>query len=426
MPKKRDSKGKSKAQFSSLEQRAVRPSIRAAELGLDSAQASPRSWPGQFWSQCLRETGCQPLPAESPSPPAAITLDEIQSLYTAVSSWSDRTRSTTAVDPKHETTIGSALFAIAILAEICENGVSQSILGRFALRTLLEVELTLAYLTKLDDAELWKSHRAFGAGQAKLQFLHLERLGREPTFVNINTLEALANEDQWQEFLKIDVGHWARLSLRDLSTKADLKNDYDSVYPWTSTYVHGHWGAIRDSVYGICLNPLHRLHRVPLEQPRILDPLLKDATELVNKIISIAQSVYPQVPINVSSDAGGHSLAPGSVLRPAALGRHPSQAQGSVPLAWVGGQTPKGRDDGVLRLGGAVPLRCQEHQLEDLPCWFVDILPSSICVSCGMGAPLSRRRTILGHEWPDLRAQLDQRQPAGDNRPDPETVRPNT
>jgi hypothetical protein len=226
-----------------------------------------------------------------------VSLEEVKNLYAAVCSWSDRTRTTTAIDPRHETIIGTTLFAISILGEISQLGADQAILGRFGLRTLLEAQITLAYLLKKDEPALWKSYRVFGAGQAKLQFLHLERLGTEPAFVDINTVELLANEDQWQEFLKIDVGHWDRLSLRDMSTQSEQKDSYDKIYPWTSTYVHGHWGAIRDSVYGVCSNPLHRLHRVPLNNPRSLDPVLKEAIELVDKSISLAQAGYPDVPM---------------------------------------------------------------------------------------------------------------------------------
>ncbi|MFL6232963.1 MAG: DUF5677 domain-containing protein [Thermoanaerobaculia bacterium] len=281
------------------DQRAVRPSIRSAELGLETGQdnSMPRVWPNKFWAQCLRDTGCRPISPGSEPEEDSITPEYIRDLYEAVRSWSERTRSTTAVDPRHEAIVGAALFAIGVLAEIKFLRAERSILGRFGLRTLLEVQVTLAYLLKAEDMELWRSYRVFGAGQAKLQFLHLERLGGAPTFVDINILESLANEDQWQEFLKIEVGHWAKLSLRDLSIKTDLKDDYDMIYPWTSTYVHGHWGAIRDSVFGVCLNPLHRLHRVPLGVPRLLDPVLKEATELVEKIVRLAQTGFPDEPI---------------------------------------------------------------------------------------------------------------------------------
>jgi hypothetical protein len=281
------------------DQRFVRPGIRAAELSLDAVYSDPRLWPERFWAQCLKDTECNAFSQEAQPSGTYVALEEVESLYSAVCSWSARTRTTTAIDPRHETIIGATLFATSILTEVSQLGADRAILGRFGLRTLLEVQLTLAYLLKEDDPELWRSYRVFGAGQAKLQFLHLERLGSEPAFVDINTLESLANEDQWQEFLKIDVGHWARLNLRDLSAKADQKDTYDKIYPWTSTYVHGHWGAIRDSVYGVCLNPLHRLHRVPLKNPRQLDPVLKEAVELVDKILALAQAGYPEVPIFV-------------------------------------------------------------------------------------------------------------------------------
>ena len=106
----------------------------------------------------------------------------------------------------------------------------------------------MAYLIQKNDPDVWRSYRVFGAGQAKLQYLKLDDASQDISYVDINKLIELANEDMWEEYLPIELGHWVNSNLRDLSIASGKKDVYDEFYAWTSTYAHGHWGAIRDSV----------------------------------------------------------------------------------------------------------------------------------------------------------------------------------
>ncbi len=72
------------------------------------------------------------------------------------------------------------------------------------------------------------------------------------------------------------------------------KDDYDKVYAWASTFVHGHWPALRDSCMTHCFNPLHRLHRVPLLGHRLLEDAVSDGVRLVNLILDDVAALYPE------------------------------------------------------------------------------------------------------------------------------------
>lgn len=62
-----------------------------------------------------------------------------------------------------------------------------------------------------------KKIRSYGAGQAKLALLkHEEMSGQKPRFVT-QTLETLANEDYFQEYVEIDLGHWCGKDLHRLA-----------------------------------------------------------------------------------------------------------------------------------------------------------------------------------------------------------------
>ena len=82
------------------------------------------------------------------------------------------------------------------------------------------------------------------------------------------------------------------MNLRKLSEEAGVKDVYDAFYDWTSGYMHGHWGAVRDSVFRVCVNPLHRFHRVP-DNCRKLNDVKADAVIIVNKVLDLLNGSYP-------------------------------------------------------------------------------------------------------------------------------------
>ena len=169
--------------------------------------------------------------------------------------------------------------------------ISNSVLARLGLRTILEVRVNLQYLMSMDSIDLWKKWREYGAGQAKLNVLKYEDTTDIPQHIDQETMTMIASEDIWEEFLTIDLASWSGLDLRRLSEKSRAKDAYDKYYSWTSSYSHGMWGAIRESNYQTCVNPLHRLHRHPERQ--VLNDVVEDAAELVDKILVLVGEAYP-------------------------------------------------------------------------------------------------------------------------------------
>lgn len=281
--------------------RKVRPTIRATEMALDMGGEIDEEWADKFWGQCLSDTPCFPLPTSSiPTLVVGTTPERVRQVYGLLLQHSNQTVSTTAIDARHDTVFGIAFYCLSILQELLRIGASHSITARIALRTIVECFVTLTYLAKRDSLDLWKSQRVFGAGQAKLQYLKLEELDQTIYYVNAKSLKELANEDIWEEFLPIELGHWNKADLRSLSIDADVKDEYDRFYAWTSSFAHGHWGAVRDAVYETCGNPLHRLHRIPRQSPRALPDVVPDACSLVDKVLEIVSECYPDFPHRVT------------------------------------------------------------------------------------------------------------------------------
>jgi len=240
---------------------------------------------------------------EDESPPIAGTTQEcVDNAHKYLQTHYIRLASSTAINARLEIVFGVALYSIGILKELLSVGASQSIGGRLQLRTLVEAAITLSYLAEKDDGQLWTSYRVYGAGQAKLISLKSEESGDTPNYLNIETINQLANEDYWEEFLSINLGHWEKSNLRTLSEASGRKAIYDKYYGWPSTFTHAHWGAVRETVFSVCGNPLHRLHRITLDKPRTLRDVVPDACYIVDVILAAVEKCYPEVRLRVSVD----------------------------------------------------------------------------------------------------------------------------
>jgi hypothetical protein len=277
--------------------RSVRPFIRAGEMTFAMHITPEDTWGKTFWRECLDKTMC--VPAGLPRPPDSEydqvgSINVVQQVHTALLDHWFTTLDTTAVDSKHDSAFGFGFYGLAVLLEMIVGRNGLGIIGRALLRILVECRITLAYLRHVGTDELWDKFRAFGTGQAKLALLKLDEMSEnKPNFVSSAVLEQLSNEDFFQEYVQIELGHWCGLDLRKMAEVSGTKDDYDKVYGWASTFVHGHWSALRDACMTHCFNPLHRLHRVPLLGHRLLEDAVPDAARLVNLILDDVGALYP-------------------------------------------------------------------------------------------------------------------------------------
>jgi hypothetical protein len=280
------------------DQNHVRPSIRSMEGAMSMGQEQNLTWPKAFWSECWENTPCMGLASNAKDDSApddgTISLGPLSQIREELEAHWEITHSTTAIDAKHDAVFGMAFFALRLAEETFSGDNTRGILGRLALRTFFEIHITLRHLLAEDNAELWQSWRAYGAGQAKLVSLKLEELRESAHYIDADLLRTIANEDSQEEFVSIDLGHWAGADLRTVSDNLDLKSFYDRYYGWTSGFSHANWAAIRESVFSTCLNPLHRGHRYPRTgKPAPLPSVQEDVRDLLNAIFSDLDRTYP-------------------------------------------------------------------------------------------------------------------------------------
>jgi uncharacterized protein DUF5677 len=291
------------------DQRKVRPTIRATEIAFATGPGTTvSSWSPAFWEECRIKTACIPRPLVPTATRVELgtTADRVARVSAALAAHSVATTVTTGIDPKHDAVFGFGAYALAILSEIMRLGNSSSLLGRSGLRTLLECLVNLRYLAYRDDPMLWLAFRQYGAGQAKLAFLKLDDAELDKVgHVSRELLDAIVNEDQFLEYLTINVGHWDESNLRDLAERGGTKAEYDAIYPWTSAFVHGNWAGLRSSCFDLCVNPLHRAHRVLRASAIAMNDVLADAARLTDGILEVVDGFYGPFPDRVSiSDAG--------------------------------------------------------------------------------------------------------------------------
>jgi len=277
------------------DQRSVRPSIRANEMMLRRTPVP--LWVAAFWGECATRTDCiDPTDFDGERrgstslPPEAV----FRTRHSVVTRFFQN-QSSTEVDARLDSSFGLVLYALSIVQEISISNMHEEILGRLALRTLVESVITLSYLAHKDDKAAWSTWRVYGAGQAKLAFLRTQGMvGDVPKFFEEEELEQIANEDQWQEFLDIDIGHWDRTNLRTMARDSNCMQLYESFYSWTSSFNHAHWGSVRDTNFITCHNPLHRLHRIPRLVPRKAKSIESDAANLVNGMLGVLERLFPE------------------------------------------------------------------------------------------------------------------------------------
>ena len=231
------------------ELRALRPSIRASEVSM--RRSPPPAWVPSFWDECARSTGCiDPTDIQSEFKRAAplLTAKNVMSCRYQLIERFFEVKSSERVDARLDSTFGLVLYALSILTTVAATRSQETMLGRLAIRSIVEARITLQFLAKKDDPKIWTQWRVYGAGQVKLAFLKAQEAARDqPNFYDVDDLYQLANEDTWQEFLDIDLAHWTKANLRWMATESDAKEIYDGYYGWSSGFVHAQWGAVRDT-----------------------------------------------------------------------------------------------------------------------------------------------------------------------------------
>jgi hypothetical protein len=282
------------------EMRAVRPHIRAFEMTLRNFESGserpdhvPAPQPEAFWNEMMEKTACvRAKRAEASRVDSKITRESLLHTLEAICDHFMDNVSTSGVDARLDGAFGLAINMLTLALEVSISPSNNFATGRIILRTIVESYITLKYLSEKDDHTIWMQYRNYGTGQTALAYIKNVFSEEVPDSIDMTRLEILANEDAWHETKDIVVGNWATLDLRKMATDAGVKDLYDNYYDWTSGFVHGNWGAVRDSSFTICMNPLHRLHRIPAPG-NPMPSVLSDCCKICNRALDDINTLFP-------------------------------------------------------------------------------------------------------------------------------------
>jgi hypothetical protein len=140
-------------------------------------------------------------------------------------------------------------------------------LGHMLHRVMADNLIVLAYLIHKNDPSLFERFKRYSLGKQKLYKLHLsdygERMGLDMSEIE-DDLEERINEEIFEEFLPIELGSvFEGTDTRKMAYEVKLEDLYRLVYSPTSAELHGEWVSLKEHNLTLCVNPLHRFHRLP-------------------------------------------------------------------------------------------------------------------------------------------------------------------
>ena len=144
-----------------------------------------------------------------------------------------------------------------------------------------------------DNRTIWFQFRNFGNSQAKLALLKYLDYGEKPDYIDIDELYQFATQDMWLEFQEINLGNWAKKTFREIAIEAGLKEVYDQHHQILSMTAHAHWPGIREAVFAICVNPLHRLHLIPDAPKPFPASHIPAMCKIANQMLDDVNKLYP-------------------------------------------------------------------------------------------------------------------------------------
>jgi len=139
------------------------------------------------------------------------------------------------------------------------------------LRAMVDNYINLAWILKQDTLERAKKFIEHGLGQQKLVIEHrkqeLKRKGikdidNEPL---VKMSEEWINSQRYTFLTTVNVGNWAGIAMRKMAKEAGCLDFYRFAYTPFSGNVHSMWNHVSRYNLRTCRNPLHRLHKIPID-----------------------------------------------------------------------------------------------------------------------------------------------------------------
>lgn len=281
----------------------ARSAVRAIELTasrpLDMSHFS-KMYLEYFWKETGKMTHCDIhyFEFEDQSDDSKVYLEKVKEIITY---YSEVFTSILPTDNKILTLLGIVTYSYKMVVELCEHDLSDKISGRLISRILVENYLQMKYLLSIEEKgarDVWLEFQSYGVGQYKLiKKRYEEKINQAeivlPSQFNHAMIDSLVNEYRDEEFINMDTSYFDRKSVRDKAKNVNEQDMFGLLYDYGSTYVHGFWGAIRESSLLKCTAPGHHYHCVPdLNCSQNLSSVWEDCKSTIKKMLILLSEEY--------------------------------------------------------------------------------------------------------------------------------------
>ena len=281
--------------------RQYRPLVRASEMTMgmtDIANSRNQEFIDNFWKEIGLKIDCNPIvigfnKEEDAVDYKAYILDFQKKLNHLINEQKDKS----LMDDKFDVILGTTTYSLKIFNDVVEKELDESILGRHAYRTILEAYINIKYLLKIETehTNIWEEYKLYGIGKYKLPLLKERESSRtkDKTHFVEPVIDSIINEILWEEFVDIDLRYFDKKKIKEKFEEVGEKDLYEILYEYDNNFIHGFWGAVRESSMLHCNNPSHRYHSIPdisFEQKMI--SINHDIYKIINKFFLLVSDEY--------------------------------------------------------------------------------------------------------------------------------------
>lgn len=275
--------------------RLYRPTIRATEGSFSSFENNSQ-FSQDFWDRVGMITRCNPMGIihkknETDYQPF---IKQVQTILEYVlNAHKDKSLSS----DKFDVIVGSFAYALKVFSEVNDKALGNSVLGRHAVRTIIEILIILKYLLikERENSNIWQEYKLYGIGKYKLILLKARENNLSETAHFFEPVaDALVNEIQWEEFTDVDLKYFDKQGIREKSIEVGEKHLFDLFYDYDSSFAHGLWGAIRETSMLKCDNASHQYHTIPdIQLNQSLPDVKSDCFDTMKKLLELLMQNYP-------------------------------------------------------------------------------------------------------------------------------------
>jgi len=177
----------------------------------------------------------------------------------------------------HEALGGLMARQVTLFTQMASNpGIWNGHVAPLLLRSMVDTYITFAWTfqDKESRSRLFIYH---GLGQEKLHLEHFKAaLSESGEEVDDHPfVEAITNwidSQRWTFLTDVNLGSWSGKSTRAMAEEANCMDIYNHAYHPFSAAVHGMWNHVAKYNLIYCNNPLHKGHRIPVDNDLGIDP----------------------------------------------------------------------------------------------------------------------------------------------------------